>query len=191
MDERMDWKERATATEDRLRRLFLQALAGDAAAYRQFLAALGSHLRAYYRKRMTQLPDDVEDLVQEALLAVHNNRHTYKPEQPLTAWVHTIARYKLVDLLRSRSRHEALHVPLEEDLQVFAASAEDASDARRDLEQLLQSLPAQHRRALVMMKLEGASVAEAATATGMSESAVKVGVHRSLKALAAKVKGQT
>ncbi|MCM2252751.1 MAG: sigma-70 family RNA polymerase sigma factor [Ramlibacter sp.] len=186
----MDWKERAAATEDRLRGLLLQALAGDAAAYRLFLEALGMHLRAYYRRRMSQWPDDVEDLVQEALLAVHNNRHTYKLEQPLTAWVHTIARYKLVDLLRSRSRHEALHDPLEEDLQVFAASHEDAADAHRDLEQLLRSLPERHRRALVMMKLEGASVADAALATGMSQSAVKVGVHRSLKALVAKVKGQ-
>jgi len=187
----MDWKERATATEDRLRGLFMLALAADAAAYRQFLAALGSHLRAYYRKRMARWPDDVEDLVQETLLAVHNNRHTYKLEQPLTAWVHTIARYKLIDLLRSRARHEALHDPLEDDLQVFAGSAEDAADARRDLEKLLESLPQRHRRALVMMKLEGASVAEAAAATGMSESAVKVGVHRSLKALAAKVKGES
>jgi RNA polymerase sigma-70 factor (ECF subfamily) len=187
----MDWKERAMAAEGRLRWLFLQALAGDAAAYRLFLAALGAHLRAYYRKRMTRWPDDVEDLVQEALLAVHNSRHTYKLEQPLTAWVHTIARYKLIDLLRSRSRYEALAVPLEEDLQVFAESAEDAADARRDLEELLQSLPERHRRALVMMKVEGATAAEAATATGMSESAVKVAVHRGLKALAAKVKGQT
>lgn len=185
----MDWKERATGTEDRLRGLLLQALAGDAAAYRVFLADLGSHLRAYYRRRMSQWPADVEDLVQEALLAVHNNRHTYKPEQPLTAWVHTIARYKLVDLLRARSRHEALHDPLEEDLEVVAESAEDASDARRDLQQLLQAIPERHRRALVMVKLEGASVAEAAAATGMSQSAVKVGVHRSLKALAARVKG--
>lgn len=186
----MDWKERATATENRLRGLFLQALAGDATAYRQFLAALASHLRAFYRRRMSQWPDDVEDLVQECLLAVHNNRHTYKPDQPLTAWVHTIARYKLIDLLRSRSRHEALHDPLEDDLQVFAAATEDAVDARRDLDQLLQSLPPRHRRALVMMKVEGATAAEVAAATGMSEAAVKVGVHRSLKALAAKVKGQ-
>jgi RNA polymerase sigma-70 factor (ECF subfamily) len=39
------------------------------------------------------------------------------------------------------------------------------------------------------MKLEGLSVAEAARVTGMSESAVKVGVHRGLKALAAMIRG--
>jgi len=40
------------------------------------------------------------------------------------------------------------------------------------------------------MKLEGRSVAETMRLTGMSESAVKVGVHRGLKALAAKARGE-
>jgi DNA-directed RNA polymerase specialized sigma24 family protein len=39
----------------------------------------------------------------------------------------------------------------------------------------------------VHVKLEGRSVAETAQLTGMSESAVKVGIHRGLKALAAKL----
>jgi RNA polymerase sigma-70 factor (ECF subfamily) len=184
----MDWKERATATENRLRGLFLRAIEGDAPAYRTLLIALGAHLRAYYRKRMTQWPDDVEDLVQEALLAVHNSRHTYKPEQPFTAWLHTIARSKLVDLLRSRARPEARNDPLDDVLGLIAESAEDAADARRDLDRLLQTIPERYRRALVMTKLEGASVAQASSAIGMSESAVKVGIHRSLKALAAKAR---
>ncbi len=40
------------------------------------------------------------------------------------------------------------------------------------------------------MKLEGLSVAETARLTGMSESAVKVGVHRGMKALAAMVRDE-
>jgi RNA polymerase sigma factor (sigma-70 family) len=187
----MDWKEPADALEERLRRQLLRALAGDAAAYEQFLTALSAHLRAFFRKRMSQLPDDVEDLVQESLLAVHGSRHTYKPEQPLTAWVHTIARYKLIDFLRARSRRDALNDPLEDDLQIFAGSDIEAADARRDLEKVLQYLPQRQRRAIVMMKLDGASVAETALATGMSESSVKVGVHRGLKALSAKVRSRT
>lgn len=186
----MNWKERADATEERLRRQFMLALAGDAVVYQQFLTALSAHLRAFFRKRLSQLPDEVEDLVQETLLAVHHGRHTYKPAQPLTAWVHTIARYKLIDLLRSRSRREQLHDPLEADLQVFASADTDAADARRDLNKILESLPERQRLAFVMIKVEGASVAETAIATGMSESSVKVGVHRSLKALSAKLKGR-
>ncbi len=182
----MDWKEQADATEQRLHRQLMDALAGDAAAYHQFLAALSAHLRAFFRKRLFQLPDEVEDLVQETLVAVHTHRHTYRPGQPLTAWVHSIARYKLIDFLRARSRREALHDPLEDDLPIFARSDTDATEARRDLETLLQTLPERQRTILRMTKVDGASVAETALAVGMSEVAVKVSVHRSLKALAAR-----
>lgn len=122
-------------------------------------------------------------------MAIHQHRHTFRPDQPLTAWVHTIARYKLVDLLRARSRREELHDPLEEDLAIFAESDADAADARRDLATILESVPERQRRILLMMKVDGASVAEVAHATGMSPSAVKVSVHRTLKALAARMKG--
>ena len=91
----------------------------------------------------------------------------------------------MIDLLRSRSVREALHDPIDDDMELFAASDTDATDARRDVAQLLEQLPDSQRLPIVHTKLEGLSVAEAAAATGMSESAVKVGVHRGLKALAA------
>ena len=176
---------RMKAGEDRLRTLFLQGLAGDARAYQAFLKDMSAHLRAFFKRRLASLPDDIEDLVQETLLALHNQRHTYQITQPLTAWVHAIARYKLIDLFRARGSREALHDPLEDDLLVFAASDTDASDARRDLGRLLEQLPDHQRLPILHMKLEGLSVIETAQLTGMSESAVKVGVHRGLKALAA------
>ena len=180
-----------SATEDRLRDLMVRGLAGDSAAYHAFLKELSAHLRAFLRKRLARLPDDVEDLVQETLLAVHNQRHTYDADQPLTAWVHAIARYKLVDLLRRRAGREAMNDPLDDDLAVFASSDTEAADARRDLAKLLERLPERQRLPILCMKLEGLSVMEAARATGMSESAVKVGVHRGLKALAAMIRGDS
>lgn len=176
---------RLKSGEDRLRGLFVLGLAGDAKAYQAFLKDMSAHLRAFFKRRLASLPDDIEDLVQETLLALHNQRHTYQSNQPLTAWVHAIARYKLVDLFRARGAREALHEPLDDDLLVFAASDTDASDARRDLGKLLEQLPDKQRLPIQHMKLEGLSVVETAQATGMSESAVKVGVHRGLKALAA------
>jgi RNA polymerase sigma-70 factor (ECF subfamily) len=175
-------------TEAVLHGLFVRGLAGDALAYRQCLEKLGAHLRAFLGRRLFGWPDDVEDLVQECLLAMHNQRHTYQSDQPLTAWVHAIARYKLIDLLRAKGVREALHQPIDDELAVFAESATEASDARRDLSGLLASLPDRHRLPIVHVKLEGLSIAEAARATGMSESAVKVGIHRGLKALALRIK---
>jgi RNA polymerase sigma-70 factor (ECF subfamily) len=180
-----------SAIETRLRGLLLQGMAGDAVAYHRFLDELSAHLRAFFRRRLIRLPDDVEDLVQEALLAVHNQRHTFEADQPLTPWVHAIARYKLVDLLRRRADREALHEPLDDELAVFASSDVEASDARRDVLKLLDALPDKQRLPIRLMKLEGLSVVEAARASGLSESAVKVGVHRGLKALAKLIGGGT
>jgi RNA polymerase sigma-70 factor (ECF subfamily) len=176
---------RMQAGEDLLRSQLLQGLDGDAVAYQAFLKDMSAHLRAFFKRRLLSLPDEIEDLVQETLLALHNQRHTYQSSQPLTAWVYAIARYKLIDLFRSRGSRESLHDPLEDDFQLFAASDTDACDARRDLGYLLEQLPDNQRLPIVHMKLEGLSVIETAQATGMSESAVKVGVHRGLKALAA------
>ncbi|HYA76049.1 MAG TPA: sigma-70 family RNA polymerase sigma factor [Burkholderiaceae bacterium] len=177
--------------EERLRGLLLRGLAGDSSAYHAFLKELSGHLRAFLRKRLASLPEEVEDLVQESLLAVHNQRHTYDPRQPLTAWVLAVARYKLIDLLRRRSRTELLHDPLDEDNELLAASDSEAADARRDIAKLLQQLPERFRLPIVYVKLEGLSVAEAARRIGISESAVKVGVHRGLKALASKVRSSS
>ena len=174
---------RSGDVEADLRTLFLRGLDGEHAAYQTFLQKLSAHLRAFFRRRLFGWPDDVEDLVQECLLAMHNKRHTYQLDQPLTAWVHAIARYKLIDLLRSKSVREALHVPLDDDLSVFAESSTDASDARRDLAGLLESLPDRQRLPIEHVKLQGLSVTEAAALLGMSESAVKVGIHRGLKTL--------
>ncbi|MEZ5606958.1 MAG: sigma-70 family RNA polymerase sigma factor [Burkholderiaceae bacterium] len=176
----------ASDTEAQLRRLFLAGLAGDELAYRRFLQELAGHLRGFLRRRLFGWPDDVEDLVQECLLAMHTKRHTYQADQPLTPWVHAIARYKLIDLLRARGAREALHEPLSDEAPLFGAAENDALEARRDVLDMLQSLPEKQRRSIECVKIDGLSVAETARLTGQSESAVKVGIHRGLRALASR-----
>ncbi len=177
--------------EDRLKDLLVRSLAGDATAYHRFLIELGAHLRAFLRRRLARLPDEVEDLVQETLLAVHNQRHTFDAAQPLTAWVHAIARYKLVDCLRRRGRGDLLTEPLDDDVDVLSTADSDAAEARRDLAKLLEALPERQRMPILCVKVQGLSVLETARLTGMSESAVKVAVHRGLKALAARIRNGT
>ena len=177
------------AVEERLKALLLAGLDGDERAYRQFLDVLSARLRAYVRKRLFHLHDEVEDIVQETLLAIHNARHTYRASEPLTAWVYAIARYKLMDFLRMRSRHDAFNAPLDDDVDLFASADEEpANDAKRDIDTLLEHLPDKQRLPIVHVKLQGLSVAETAQLTGLSESAVKVGIHRGLKALAARIR---
>lgn len=177
--------------ESALKPLWLRAQSGDDAAYRQCLGLLAARLRAYLKRRLSAFPDEVEDLVQETLLALHLQRGTYDPTLPVSAWAVAIARHKLVDLWRRRGRREGLHDALDDvDEQLLAAEPEDAG-ARRDLGLLLNLLPQAQREAIVLTKLEGLSVAEAAARTQASESAIKVQVHRGLKRLAALVRGDT
>jgi RNA polymerase sigma factor (sigma-70 family) len=167
------------AAEAQLKALMLASLAGDAAAYRALLKALGAYLRAYYARRLGGA--DGEDLVQETLLAMHARRATYDTSQPLTAWVYAIARYKLIDYFRRAKLRQT--VPIENAEHVLAANGTDAAIIQRDVEQALASLPERTRNLIRQTKIEGLTAAEAGAVTGMSETAVKVSVHRAMKSL--------
>jgi RNA polymerase sigma-70 factor (ECF subfamily) len=171
--------------EPQLRMLMLSGLGGDAAAHTCLLGKVGGHLRGYFRGRLSRLGRgvaDAEDLVQETLIALHTRRHTYDRSQLFTPWVQAIARYKLIDYLR-RTRASVRDVMVEEAEDVWAADSEGATDSTFDLEGLLAHVSPKMRETIRLVKLEGLSVNETAARTGMSVSAVKVSVHRGLKAL--------
>jgi RNA polymerase sigma-70 factor (ECF subfamily) len=177
--------------ERRLTVLLEASIAGDKRAYCRFLGELSRHLRARLRKHLWQQDADVEDLVQEVLIAVHKGLDTFRPDVPLTAWISAITRYKLADHFRMNTRRGEMFEPLENDIDVSDVSALDAFEARRDLTRLLATLPERQRETIEQTKIWGRSVAETAATTGQTESAVKVGVHRGLKALAAKIRGKS
>ena len=182
--------------EAELKALFVPALAGDNAAYARFLSRAALRVRAFLARRLVQRPDDVEDLVQETLLAVHNHRATWRPSEPVTPWLLAIARHKMIDALRFAASRGRTDVSLDADSAFDALHAEALADphsgapeARRDLALLIASLPDRFAAAILAVKIEGLSVAEAAARLGMSDSAVKVNVHRGLKRLASQVQG--
>lgn len=188
--QRMPRADTLPGVELRLNVLLLRGLDGDSGAYRSFLKDSSAHLRAFLRRRLQAWPDEVEDLVQESLLAIHNQRHTYDPAVPLTSWMHAIARYKLIDWMRRHGRREALNSPLDHPDELFAGSDEEAGNARRDLATLLATLPDKQRQAIVATRLDGLSVREAASLLQLSEADIKVSVHRGLKLLANKMREQ-
>jgi RNA polymerase sigma-70 factor (ECF subfamily) len=165
----------------------LGALAGDRGAYARLLTELGSALLRYFERRLKDKAE-AEDLVQETLLAVHSRRATYEPSRPFTAWAYAIARYKLIDHLRRRRARPTS--PLDDSIhELFAPDDHAAAMAGADLDRLMGDLPDAQRQAIRDTKLEGLSSAEAAARAGVAEGAVKVRVHRGLKALAAKARG--
>jgi RNA polymerase sigma-70 factor (ECF subfamily) len=167
----------------------VKGLAGDQAAYRALLDTLSKHLRAYFSRRLGPgRSADAEDLVQEALMAVHTHRATYDARRPFTAWVHAIARYKLIDHVRQNRIRQT--IPIDDVEFLFAVDDSDAAMARHDVDRLLGTLPEPAASMVRKVKLEGQSIADTAAETGLSQSAVKVGIHRSVRALAVRLQGR-
>jgi RNA polymerase sigma-70 factor (ECF subfamily) len=182
--------ELAHSHEGELRALMTAGLHGDAGAYHQLLERLTCHLRAYYRHRFARIghgPTEAEDLLQEVLIAIHTHRHTYDPSQPFTPWIHAIARYKFLDYLR-RTKSSFNDISIESAQDLTTPSDVSTVESGLDLERLMSRISSKARQAIGYVKLEGQSVSEAAARCGMSESALKVAVHRGLKALALRIR---
>ncbi len=166
-------------TEELLRPLMIRGLQGDSGAHRELLGALGRYLRGYFARRLGTATAEVEDLVQETLLAVHLKRDTYDRTLPFTPWAYALARYKLIDHLRRRSR--TIQVPLEDAGALFSHDDAEEGAVRTDLGRLLQRLPDRQRTLVEDVKLQGLSVEEAAQKRGVTAVSARVMLHRSLK----------
>ncbi len=173
-----------TEAELRLKPLMLRGLDGEGDAYAELLRVLGGYLRGHFARRLGTAAD-VEDLVQETLLAIHVKRHTFDRSLPFSPWAYAIARYKLLDHLRKVGVRA--HIPLDDAGELFARENPEAGAVRHDVDKLLSALPSRQRRLMKQVKISGFSMEEAAAANDMSVSAVKVSVHRAMKNLSAKV----
>ena len=177
------------SNEPELRALMMAGIDGDAAAYKALLERLSSQLRAYFKGQLGRFnrgPVEAEDLVQEALIAIHTRRQTYDPSQIFTPWVYAIARYKFVDYLR-RTKASINDLPIEDAEEITAQDDRTHVESTLDLNKLMAGLSPKVRQVIQYVKLDGLSVSETAVRCGMSESNVKVSVHRGLKALALQI----
>jgi len=161
------------------------ALTGDAGAYRQFLVSVAPHVRAVARSRCRSLgaPEgEVEDIVQEVLLTLHLKRGTWDRSRPIGPWVAAITRNKLIDILRQRGRH--ITVPIEDFMDSLQAEDPTPELSTRDIDTLLGHLKPQQKEVVRSISLNGSSIRETADRLQMTEGAVRVTLHRALKALA-------
>jgi len=173
--------------EAKLQALMVGGMGGNARAYQTLLRLCADRLRTYFRRRLIGRDADVEDLVQETLIAVHAKRATYNPALPFTAWLHAIARYRLIDHLRREGRRQA--VPIDDQFDPIDEGSEDALLAELDVASLLAGLTAKQSAAIRLTRIEGYSVREAAAISGQSQPAVKVNVHRGIGRLVAAIRG--
>jgi len=170
------------ADEASMARMMAAAQQGDRELYRALLAEVQHWLIRYFRRRVA--PAQLDDLVQDVMLAVHNKRATWDAERAFYPWLAAIARYRWVDHLRKVYRSGETELG---DFDAAEDSQEEAVMARMSLERLFVLLPDSQVEAIELVKIEGLSIAEASARTGQSESLIKVNIHRGLKKLAALV----
>jgi RNA polymerase sigma-70 factor (ECF subfamily) len=163
--------------------LMAQAQDGDPDAYHRLLTELSGLVTGFVRRRLAN-DADVEDVVQEVLLSIHTARKTYDPRRPFSPWFFAIVRRRYFDFLRKASRRAQQEVIESElDWHRVEADREEGMGLVFDLERILEELPEKQRMAFRLTKIKGLSSREAAERSGMSESAVKVSVHRAQKSL--------
>lgn len=163
--------------------LLRAANAGDARCYHLFLQEISPVIRGVVRARGAGLgPDEGEDIVQEVLLAIHLKRHTWREEDPVAPWCYAIARHKVVDAFRKRGRR--VHLPVEDFAEVLPAPPGEDPTERGDMERMIGHLEPRAAEVVRAIGLQGESIAETGKRLDMSEGAVRVMLHRSLKKLA-------
>ena len=170
------------ADDQTLRRLMAAAQSGDRRAYGVLLEASRGWLCRFFARKLP--PAQIDDLVQEVLMALHAKRATYDPARPFLPWLAAIARYRWVDHLRRAYRNQEVELG---DNDAVDSGEEEAVAARISLDRLLGSLPAGQAEAIALVRIDGHSIREAARRCGQSEPLVKVNIHRGLKKLAALV----
>ncbi|CAN7324684.1 sigma-70 family RNA polymerase sigma factor [Mesorhizobium amorphae] len=167
--------------EAELSRLLKAAIAGDERAYADFLHRTAVLVRGFARRKIVQGGVDPEDVVQETLLAIHVKRHTWRDDAPVLPWVYAIARFKLIDAFRRRGRR--VEIEIDEIAETFA-EPETETVSERDINRALDSLPPAQRSVVSAVSVEGRSIGETATKFGITETAVRVSLHRGLAAIA-------
>jgi RNA polymerase sigma factor (sigma-70 family) len=159
------------------------AIGGDERAYAEFLEEIAPVLRRLVRSRADRLGTaDCEDVVQEAMLAIHLKRHTWRPEEPLRPWLFAIARYKIIDAFRARGKR--IELPVDDFADVLPAEETEDATMQGDMERVLATLDGRSGEIVRAIGVEGASVADVGARFSMTEGAVRVALHRGLKKLA-------
>lgn len=143
-----------------------------------------AQLRAFVGRRIAN-PDRAEDLVAEILLRIHQNLGSVDDRERLAHWVSRVARNAVIDEYRRAGRaREQLVAAAEDGVEEPDDSVSVLEELARCLRPLLDGLPLEQRRAVMMIDLDGVGQAEAARREGVSRSGMKSRVQRGRRRLA-------
>jgi RNA polymerase sigma-70 factor (ECF subfamily) len=172
---------------------------GDAGAFHRLYALLAPRILAY----LVSLIGDralAEDLLQQTFLKVHQSRGSYVRGANPIPWIYTIAHRTFLDEARKRKRAPVKLTPdgqlpaelragLHGQAEEIEARDEDGASTRISLADL-EGLPQNQREALLLTKVHGHSVSQAAAIAGTTPGAIKLRAHRAYVTLRQRMAGR-
>lgn len=174
---RLTFERRPSLAESTSEQLMERYVDGEAEAFEFLYRRVSPNLMGYLL-RLTRNRERAEDLLQITFSKIHRARGSFLKGAPVLPWILAIARRSFLDERRSaqvRTEDLSPDGSLPEQQHEERALPAELSDA---LEVALDRLPETYREAIVLTKITGLSVAEAATVLGSTETAVKLRVHR-------------
>lgn len=169
--------------------LVLRAQASDESAFRTIVERYQAKVLSTIRGVLTR-SNDADDIAQQVFVKVYLGIHGFDSRGSLWAWVYRITLNECYDYLRKKKVRPLVY---ESDLgrpdddsaaQVLAAASAperpvDAAIAQREFAAWLLRHVSEHERFLLLMKeVEGCSVAELATLTGLTQNCIKIRLFR-------------
>jgi RNA polymerase sigma-70 factor (ECF subfamily) len=175
--------------ERSLNELLIEANKGNQASYERLLLWLSEHCKTQLKNGLSRyynFPKEAfDDITQEVLITFHTIHQTYDSSRPLLPWINSIIRHKMIDFIRKKDFVVMMNGP---DIEILKGSwiidDENVSVANADhLKIIIQTLPSEHYEILKLSKIEGYSSKEIARELNLTDSNVKVTLHRMLKKL--------
>lgn len=162
---------------------------GEDAAFGDLYDCLAPRLNGFLRRRVRR-GDQVEDFMQQTMLAIHRGRGSFIPGAAVVPWAFAIARRLVIDAVRRKGPEVSLDAEEQSERLAELVAVGDEADQillakalARALGDTLLGLPESQRLAYELVKIDGLSCADAAEVMGVSVGTLKVRVHRAVEAL--------
>lgn len=162
---------------------------GDRVAVEEVVRRLSPMLLRFFANPYVPA-SDAEDLLQDCWLRIHRARRTYRPSEPVLPWIFAIARHTRLDAYRRRRRRESREVLMAAVPEELRVTAPANGHAQVDMTRLLEELPESQRELILMLKVSGMSLEEAAGAMACSVGAIKQKAHRAYSKLRELLRGE-
>jgi len=158
-----------------------------------FLELIKQHERLIYKVSFNycRYAKDREDLVQEIIFQLWNSYPGFKPDFKVSTWMYKVALNTAVSFYRKHGKKKEQEIALDDsNIHSLQTASTDSKDEQlKILEGFIQELEPVNK-ALIILQLEGESIASIAQIVGLSETNVATKLSRIKKSLAQKFKSQ-